>query len=34
MKSAVALYRSFGFQEIAPYTFNPIAGTLFLEKVL
>jgi|GEM_PF-748204 len=34
MKSAVALYKSFGFQEIAPYTFNPIAGTLFLEKVL
>ncbi len=34
MKSAVALYRSFGFQEIARYTFNPIAGTLFLEKVL
>jgi ribosomal protein S18 acetylase RimI-like enzyme len=34
MKSAVALYKSFGFQEIAPYTFNPIAGTLFLEKAL
>jgi ribosomal protein S18 acetylase RimI-like enzyme len=34
MKSAVALYKSFGFQEIAPYTFNPIAGTLFLEKTL
>jgi ribosomal protein S18 acetylase RimI-like enzyme len=34
MKSAVGLYKSFGFQEIAPYTFNPIAGTLFLEKVL
>jgi ribosomal protein S18 acetylase RimI-like enzyme len=34
MKSAVALYKSFGFHEIAPYTFNPIAGTLFLEKTL
>jgi len=34
MKSAVALYKSFGFQEIAPYTFNPIPGTLFLEKAL
>ncbi len=34
MKSAVALYKSFGFQEIAPYIFNPIAGALFLEKAL
>jgi ribosomal protein S18 acetylase RimI-like enzyme len=34
MKSAIALYESFGFQEIAPYTFNPIAGTHFLEKAL
>jgi ribosomal protein S18 acetylase RimI-like enzyme len=34
MKSAVSLYRSFGFQEIPPYTFNPIEGSLFMEKRL
>lgn len=30
MASAQALYRSLGFVPIAPYVFNPIAGTQFL----
>jgi ribosomal protein S18 acetylase RimI-like enzyme len=34
MASAVSLYRSFGFQEIDPYIFNPIPGALFMEKRL
>jgi len=34
MKSAVSLYRSFGFQEIEPYIYNPIPGALFMEKRL
>lgn len=34
MTSAVSLYRSFGFQEIEPYIFNPIPGALFMEKRL
>jgi ribosomal protein S18 acetylase RimI-like enzyme len=34
MASAVSLYRSFGFQEIDPYIFNPIPGALFMEKKL
>ena len=34
MASAVCLYRSFGFQEIDPYIFNPIPGALFMEKRL
>jgi ribosomal protein S18 acetylase RimI-like enzyme len=32
MKSAVSLYRSFGFQEIEPYIYNPLPGALFMEK--
>ena len=31
MQSAVALYRSLGFREIAPYTVNPEASVVFLE---
>jgi ribosomal protein S18 acetylase RimI-like enzyme len=31
MKDAVAMYRRFGFREIAPYRVNPMAGTLYME---
>jgi len=34
MKDAVAMYRSIGFREIAPYCDNPIAGALYLELLL
>jgi ribosomal protein S18 acetylase RimI-like enzyme len=34
MKQAVALYRRVGFQEIAPYRENPIAGALYMELEL
>lgn len=34
MPKAVALYRSYGFREIAPYYENPYRETLFMEKVL
>ncbi len=34
MKSAVALYRLLGFQEIAPYRTNPIPGALYMELKL
>ncbi len=31
MKDAVAMYRTMGFREIAPYRPNPMAGTLYME---
>jgi putative acetyltransferase len=34
MKDAVAMYRRLGFNEIAPYCANPMAGTLYMELEL
>jgi ribosomal protein S18 acetylase RimI-like enzyme len=34
MRAARRLYRSLGFREIAPYRFNPIPGTSFMELEL
>ncbi len=34
MKNAVAMYRRFGFREIAPYCPNPIEGALYVELEL
>lgn len=34
MEAARALYFSLGFQEIAPYRYNPIEGAMFLELQL
>tara|TARA_R110002167_G_scaffold51005_2_gene148007 strand:+ start:230 stop:685 length:456 start_codon:yes stop_codon:yes gene_type:complete len=31
---AIALYRGFGFREIAPYCHNPLPGALFMELTL
>jgi putative acetyltransferase len=34
MKDAVAMYRRIGFQDIAPYCTNPVAGALYMELQL
>ena len=34
MKDAVAMYRKFGFREIAAYRSNPIAGAMYMELQL
>ncbi len=34
MKSAIALYSSFGFRTIPAYTYNPIHGAVYMEKDL
>lgn len=34
MKEALKLYRQFGFKEIESYRFNPVKGTVYLEKHL
>lgn len=34
MNDAIALYRSFGFKEIAPYYDNPVPGAKFMELSL
>jgi ribosomal protein S18 acetylase RimI-like enzyme len=34
MERAVAVYRSFGFEEIEPYYPNPTTGTLYMELKL
>ncbi|MCU1491661.1 MAG: acetyltransferase [Acidimicrobiaceae bacterium] len=34
MSAAVTLYRSLGFQDIAPYRYNPLADAIFLEREL
>lgn len=34
MTKAQQLYSAFGFYEIAPYRFNPLPGTMYMEKEL
>ena len=34
MRAAIALYRSMGFVDTAPYRHNPVCGVVFLELAL
>lgn len=34
MTAAIAMYRKLGFEEIAPYSVNPVEGALYMEKGL
>ena len=34
LERALSLYRSYGFEEIAPYRFNPFEEAVYMEKVL
>src|SRR5687768_3700006 len=34
MKQALTLYRLYGFYEIPAYRFNPMEGTVYMEKIL
>jgi ribosomal protein S18 acetylase RimI-like enzyme len=34
MDDAIALYRYYGFREIAPYYDNPVTGAIFMELEL
>ena len=34
MQDAVRMYRAYGFREIAPYRENPVAGAMYMEKMI